>query len=275
MRTLWIAGLGAVLIAGGATAQGLTPAPGTAMDPQGGAMPGHATPGQTQDTLRPGTPGMAQPGQTLGAQDPLLSQDRFQTQQTPQSPALTPPAMQHGGTQPLPGTAGQAQDPLLQDRQVGDQRAPAQQGIGTGPGQAESPRQAQQAQPRQAQPRQAQPRQAQPRQAQRARTQATGPDGFGRDDAPQRPEDRAYMGGGLILEDGQPVPLPGDPPGAAADFRAERVEQSTARQTGADTMDQGAMGHTGMGQTGMTPGTMGQSGMDQPQAHGGQAPIGR
>jgi hypothetical protein len=52
----------------------------------------------------------------------------------------------------------------------------------------------------------------------------------GRTDAPRNPADRAYMGGGMILENGRPVPLPGDPPGFASDFRGGRAGQPGADQ---------------------------------------------
>lgn len=265
MRTLWIAGLGAVLIAGGATAQGVTTSPGTSLDRQGSALPS-----QAEQRLRGST--ADQPPPILRPQEPRLSQDRLQTQQGMQSP--TPGVRSQGGQQ-LPG-ALHAQDPEIsraQPGRLGQERAePARQapaartqgptpvppGMHTQGGQqlpgalhAQDP-EISRAQPQSERLRREQseqPRQA--RQAPAARTQGarqSTPDRFGREDAPRRPEDRAYMGGGLILEDGRPVPMPGDPPGMASDFRGERVEQSTARGTGAEPRQQGMMGQDMMGQ---------------------------
>lgn len=221
MRTLWIAGLGAVLISGGVAAQGMTSPHGTGVDRHGAAMPRVTeSPFQRQ-------PGDA-PDNTLRAQDPRLSQGRLPTGPGAQ-PAPVPPALQASPAQPTPDRTLDQQEPRLQQ-----QRATSRQNVTGGSGQ----RMGADATPRR---------------------QAAGAAGaHGRTDAPRNPADRAYMGGGMILENGRPVPLPGDAPGMASDFRGDGVPQSTARGGRAGTAGMGDMttdGHRGpqtnVGQTGV------------------------
>jgi len=81
-----------------------------------------------------------------------------------------------------------------------------------------------------------------------------GVDTIHRENAPRDPASRAYMGGGMILENGRPVPLPGDPPNAAADFRGGNVGQSTGRgmpgQAGMSDPSRPNGPQTNVGQTG-------------------------
>jgi hypothetical protein len=183
MRILWIAGLGAVLVTGGVSAQGMN-AP---------------TPGSTNERALQMQPA-DQPDQIRRAQDPRLTQGRMGTQQNMGQPAPIPPALRGSANQQEPDRIREAQDPRL-----GQSRLPARSNVqsgGSGDGMRGEGMQ---------------------------RDRATGTGAMGRTDAPRNPADRAYMGGGLILENGRPVPLPGDAPGAASDFRADNVGQSTAR----------------------------------------------
>ncbi len=220
MRTLWIAGLGAVLISGGVAAQGMTSPHGTGVDRHGAAMP------RVTDSPFQRQPGDA-PDNTLRAQDPRMDQGRLPTAQGTQ-PAPVPPGLQASPAQPTPDRTLDQQDPRLQQRP-----ATSRQNVtgGSGPGMRGD---------------------AMPRR------QAAGTAGtYGRTDAPRNPADRAFMGGGMILENGRPVPLPGDPPGMASDFRADGVPQSTAtgRTGGAGMGDMAPDGHRGpqtnVGQTGV------------------------
>lgn len=216
MRTLWIAGLGAVLISGGVAAQGMTSPhgtvpQGTAMDQQGSGLP------RVTDSPFQRQPGDA-PDTTLRGQDPRLTQDRLPTGQSMTQPAPVPPGLQATPGQPTPERTLEQQDPRLQQ-----QRATSRQNVQSG---APAQRMGSDRTPGQ----------------QVGGTQAGR---HGRTDAPRNPADRAFMGGGMILENGRPVPLPGDPPGMASDFRGDGVPQSTA--TGGARMGGAGMGATGMG----------------------------
>lgn len=223
MRTLWIAGLGAVLISGGVAAQGMTSPHGTAVDRHGAAMP------RVTDSPFQRQPGES-PASTLRAQDPRLDQGRLATGQGMNQPAPVPSGLQATPGQPSPDRTLDQQDPRLQQ-----QRIPARQNVqsgGAGQRMASDPAPGRQV----------------------GGTQAGA---HGRTDAPRNPADRAFMGGGMILENGRPVPLPGDPPGMASDFRADGVPQSTAtgRTGGAGMGDMAPDGHrspqTNVGQTGV------------------------
>ncbi|HEV7458587.1 MAG TPA: hypothetical protein VGN96_17585 [Roseococcus sp.] len=220
MRTLWIAGLGAVLISGGVAAQGMTTLHGAAVDRHGAAMP------RVTDSPFQRQPGDA-PDTALRAQDPRLNQGRLPTAQGTQA-APVPSALQASPAQPTPDRTLSQQDPRLrQDRGTARQNVTGGSGAGM-------------------------------RGESMPRRQASGTVGtYGRADAPRNPADRAYMGGGMILENGRPVPLPGDPPGMASDFRADAVPQSTATgRTGGlgmgDMTTDGPRGpQTNVGQTGV------------------------
>lgn len=228
MRTLWIAGLGAVLISGGVAAQGMTSTPGSAVDRQEGALPRVTeSPFQRQ-------PGDA-PDTALRGQDPRLTQGRLPTGQNMNQPAPIPPGLQATPGQPSPDRTLEQQDPRLQQ-----QRATSRQNVTGGSGQ----RMGADAMPRR----------------QGAGTAGT----HGRTDAPRNPADRAYMGGGMILENGRPVPLPGDAPGMASDFRGDGVPQSTATG-GART------GGAGMSATGTD--AMAPDGHRSPQTNVGQTGV--
>lgn len=222
MRTLWIAGLGAVLISGGVAAQGMTSPHGTAVDRHGAAMP------RVTDSPFQRQPGDA-PDNALRGQDPRLTQGRLPTGQNTNQPAPIPPGLQASPNQQTPDRTLEAQDPRLQ-QQRGTSRQNVTGGSGTG-GRAD----------------------ATPRRQAAGGTAGT----HGRTDAPRNPADRAFMGGGMILENGRPVPLPGDPPGMASDFRGDGVPQSTAtgRTGGAGMGDMAPDGHrspqTNVGQTGV------------------------
>ena len=176
MRILWIAGLGAVLITGAASAQ-MT---GQSQQNYGGQVPqaGQASPNDRS------------PDNILQRQDPRLDQGRLQTRQNFDQRGAMPEGLRRSDNDPSPDN--------IRDRQQGqsnaggyrDSRSPS-----TNTGMNREP----------------------------------GVSTMFRENAPRDAASRAYMGGGLILENGRPVPLPGDPPGAASDFRAENVEQSTAR----------------------------------------------
>ncbi len=217
MRILWIAGLGAVLVTGGVHAQGMNATPGGT--------------GSTNERALDMQPAEG-PGQTLRAQDPRLSQQPMRGEQNMRQPGPVPGALQRSSNDPSPDQARQAQDPRLsqdrmQTRQETGRTGPVPEALQRSPNDA-SPDQVRQAQD---------PRLPSQRATQRGHTgegmrgeRATGTGAMGRTDAPRNPEDRAYMGGGMILENGRPVPLPGDPPGLGSDFRGGQVGQSGSDQ---------------------------------------------
>jgi hypothetical protein len=230
MRTLWIAGLGAVLISGGVAAQGMS-TPGSTNDRQMGGIPT-----TNQAPLRQQQPDS--PDQIRRAQDPRLSQDRMQTQQNMSQPAPLPPALQGSTAQQSPANIRETQDPRLQQ-----QRLPARQNVQSG---TSGDRKVGDAR----------------------RERATDTGAMGRTNAPRNPADRAYMGGGMILENGRPVPLPGDPPGMGSDFQGARVGQS-----GGDPGAQTNVGQTGTRDQGMV-GTSQGAFPANPPTPGGRVPTG-
>jgi len=246
MRILWIAGLGAVLVTGGVSAQGMNA-------PQGGMAPMNQRALQAQPA--------DEPDQIRRAQDPRLSQGRVQAQQDYGQRGPVAEGLRQSGNDRSPATIR------------GQQGAPQGQAGTPGHRDSRSPR------------------------TNTGTDRERGVSTMYRENAPRDAASRAYMGGGLILENGRPVPLPGDEPGAASDFRADNVEQSTARaprpsggtvymapaQRGVDPSDlveparpynpQTNVGQTGVRDQGMTGSSQGAFPANPPTP-GGRVPTG-
>ena len=243
MRILWMAGLGAVLVTGAASAQTM----GQGQQNYGSQR------GPVPEAAR-SSPNDRSPDNILQRQDPRLEQSRIQGNR-----GSMPEAGQTSPNDRSPGNTLQRQDPRLEQSRIQGNRGPMPEAGRNSPNDRSPDNTLQRQDPRLDQSRVGEGRTMQRDERMGRQGGTSARQGGPRDDA-----SRAYMGGGLILENGRPVPLPGDAPGAASDFRGENVEQSTARGARQDTGRSGGV----MGERGMDPaGSTGRTRSGEPQTN--------